>query len=105
MKFHVLSCADNEITGDVLINASHDMLKDLNIKSVGHRLAILRAIKQLLHSIGFSAGADGINTTANSPNPAVLSHSTTKVHIFDFLLLTSAHIILHYYLEIIESHR
>ncbi|KAI9325967.1 hypothetical protein DFJ73DRAFT_180402 [Zopfochytrium polystomum] len=36
---------DNDITGDVLVHADHDMLRQLKVTSVGHRLLILRGIK------------------------------------------------------------
>ncbi|KAJ3338728.1 Adaptor for signal transduction [Gonapodya sp. JEL0774] len=42
VPFHLLP--ENEISGDVLAHADHDMLKELGVLSVGHRLAILRAV-------------------------------------------------------------
>lgn len=38
---------ENGITGDVLVNLDHEALKDLSIRSVGKRMAILKAIYNL----------------------------------------------------------
>jgi hypothetical protein len=38
---------EHQITGDVLINADHNLLKELGIKPVGHRLLILKHIHDL----------------------------------------------------------
>lgn len=37
----------------MLLNADHGMLKELKIKTVGHRLAILKAIKKLKSAQGY----------------------------------------------------
>ena len=38
---------ENDISGDVLIHADHDMLKELGISSVGQRIALLKAVFHL----------------------------------------------------------
>ncbi|KXS10084.1 hypothetical protein M427DRAFT_63019 [Gonapodya prolifera JEL478] len=38
------SFEENEISGDVLAHADHDMLKELGVLSVGHRVSILRGV-------------------------------------------------------------
>ncbi|KAI8806401.1 ras association (RalGDS/AF-6) domain-containing protein [Cladochytrium replicatum] len=40
----VKSFRENDITGDVLIHADHEMLKDMDITSVGQRITLLKAI-------------------------------------------------------------
>ena len=35
---------ENDITGDILCQADHALLKQLRVNSVGHRIMILRAI-------------------------------------------------------------
>lgn len=44
----IINCIDlnleNDITGDILIHADHDLLRELDIESVGTRIAILKAI-------------------------------------------------------------
>ena len=46
--------ADNKITGEVLIHADHEMLKALNITSVGHRMKILKLVDQLRKKNGLA---------------------------------------------------
>ncbi|KAI9005923.1 hypothetical protein BC832DRAFT_592041 [Gaertneriomyces semiglobifer] len=43
---------ENHITGDVLARADHDMLKELDIKSVGQRISLLKALYNLKLSKG-----------------------------------------------------
>ncbi|KAJ8331890.1 hypothetical protein O5D80_000190 [Batrachochytrium dendrobatidis] len=44
LKRHEKIFRDNNITGDILIHADHDMLKELEITAVGQRIALLKAI-------------------------------------------------------------
>jgi hypothetical protein len=41
------------VTGEVLLNADHEMLKELKVKTVGHRLAILKALNKLKLAQGY----------------------------------------------------
>ncbi|RUP51023.1 hypothetical protein BC936DRAFT_136593 [Jimgerdemannia flammicorona] len=49
---------ENGITGEVLINLDHEALKDLSIRSVGKRMAILKAVYNLkvAHNIPILGG-------------------------------------------------
>ena len=44
--------SDNDITGEILLELDHEVLKQMQINSVGKRLGILKAIKELRHSLG-----------------------------------------------------
>lgn len=44
---------DNGITGEVLLNTTVEMLRELKIKSVGHRIAICKAVRQLRLANGY----------------------------------------------------
>ena len=39
----------------MLLHADHDTLKELKVKTVGHRLAILKALRELKVSQGYEA--------------------------------------------------
>ncbi|KAK6522402.1 Adaptor for signal transduction [Arthrobotrys megalospora] len=41
------SIEENDITGESLLHLNHRLLQDLNINSVGHRIAIINAIQEL----------------------------------------------------------
>ncbi|KAJ3194370.1 hypothetical protein HK101_002890 [Irineochytrium annulatum] len=49
--------AENDISGDLLVHADHQMLKELGIASVGHRMHLLKAISEKL-STDDGGGAD-----------------------------------------------
>lgn len=46
---------ENDITGEILLNTDLDMLKELKIKSIGHRIAILKAVRHLRVENGYDA--------------------------------------------------
>ena len=64
------SRVDNEITGEILLNTDMDMLRELKIKSLGHRIAIYKAVQKLRLDNGYSA-SDLTEDTAAVPAPAV----------------------------------
>ncbi|KAI3650185.1 hypothetical protein MP228_004923 [Amoeboaphelidium protococcarum] len=49
---------ENEITGEMLLYADLDLLKELEVKSVGHRMALIREIRELKQSQGYEDLAD-----------------------------------------------
>jgi len=66
----MVSRVDNEITGEILLNTDMDMLRELKIKSLGHRIAIYKAVQKLRLDNGYSA-SDLTEDTAAVPAPAV----------------------------------
>ncbi|TPX61433.1 hypothetical protein SpCBS45565_g07251 [Spizellomyces sp. 'palustris'] len=58
LGLHERKFRENDISGDVLVHADHNMLKELDIKSVGHRLNLLRAIYGLKISQGIPFDQD-----------------------------------------------
>lgn len=44
LSFPSVYYKDNDITGDVLVHADHEMLRELDVSSVGTRFAILKAV-------------------------------------------------------------
>ncbi|KAJ1342238.1 hypothetical protein BSLG_003161 [Batrachochytrium salamandrivorans] len=55
LKRHEQIFRENNITGDILVHADHEMLKELEICAIGQRIALLKAIYNLkvLHGIPF----------------------------------------------------
>jgi hypothetical protein len=49
---------DNDISGELLVHATHDLLKELMVISVGHRIVILKSIYNLKFSQGIKFDAE-----------------------------------------------
>ncbi|KAI8915799.1 hypothetical protein EDD86DRAFT_252759, partial [Gorgonomyces haynaldii] len=64
---------ENNITGDLLLRADHDLLKELEISAVGQRIAILKAIYNLKkqQNISFEPGDYIPETVAHSPEQGI----------------------------------
>lgn len=45
--FSSLPCPDNDITGDILLDLTHDTLKDMGMHSTGRRIRLLKMIAEL----------------------------------------------------------
>ena len=65
---------ENNITGDVLIHADHELLKQLDINSVGRRLTLLKNIYHLkkAQNIPFDEGDYIPETALSNTSPGVV---------------------------------
>lgn len=54
----VSNFVDNDITGELLLHAGHELLKELMVVSLGHRIVILKSIYNLKVSQGLAFEAD-----------------------------------------------
>ncbi|KAJ3093069.1 Adaptor for signal transduction [Quaeritorhiza haematococci] len=64
---------ENEITGDILIHGDHDMLKELDITSVGQRIALLKSVYNMKLAQGIPLDDDDY-----IPETAVVQTSAVK---------------------------
>ena len=50
--------SENEIVGEALIALKHDELKEMGVKSIGHRLTILKGVYDIKHKQGVPTDSD-----------------------------------------------
>ncbi|KAJ3123079.1 Adaptor for signal transduction [Nowakowskiella sp. JEL0407] len=71
---HAPRFKEQEITGETLIMADHDMLKDMGIVSIGQRIAILKAIQNTKLAFGIST-EDDYNENVSTPITATFKEN------------------------------
>lgn len=72
---------ENNITGDVLLDLTHELLREMEINSVGERMRVLIAVKKLRKAMAHGRGGSariGGEATPMKDRPAVAASATRK---------------------------
>ncbi|KAI8929857.1 hypothetical protein BC831DRAFT_238373 [Entophlyctis helioformis] len=69
---HESAFRENNITGDLLVHADHDMLKELDIATVGERIALLKAVYNIKVKSGIPIEEDDyVPESATPPSASI----------------------------------
>ncbi|KAF3903446.1 hypothetical protein ABW20_dc0103366 [Dactylellina cionopaga] len=79
---------DNEVNGEALIHLNHELLEEMGIESIGHRLQILKAVYKV--KIAHEVPIEPEHYVPITANPADANPDTTFVTISEFQQLISA---------------
>ncbi|KAI9102030.1 hypothetical protein DFS34DRAFT_647813 [Phlyctochytrium arcticum] len=77
---HERKFRENGISGDILVHAGHDLLKELDIRSVGHRISLLRSIYNHKISFGLPFESDDYIPESVTSLPANLAKDPEDIN-------------------------